>query len=168
MVVENNIRFDEITKHNDVTFSYLIGFYASKIKVDDRALYCITVRRSSLTYSGFTANQRLAHIGVSGRYKKFLKDKNINLNETAYIRHLLYFFLYEHEKYKEAVKRLIDLGCSRSYIMMNALRFILQHIIIFPITAIKVIIKVIIRIKSEGVTYTISEILRKVEKRRKR
>jgi hypothetical protein len=132
VAVKNNIRFDEITKHEDVAVSYLTGFYAPKIKADDRAPYCITARHSSLTYSGFASTRRLEDINISGRHKEFLKDKNINLNETAYIRHLPRFFLYEHGKYKEAVKRLIDLDYSRSYIMMNALRFILQYIIIFP------------------------------------
>jgi glycosyltransferase involved in cell wall biosynthesis len=168
VVVKNNIRFDEITKHEDVTFSYSTGFYASKIKVDDRALYCITVRRSSLTYSGFTATQRLEHIDVSGRYKKFLKDKNIKLNETAYIPHLLYFFLHEHGKYKEAARRLIDLGYSKSYIMTSALCFIFQHITIFPVTAAKMILKTIISMENNGATYTINKILQKVEKRLKR
>jgi glycosyltransferase involved in cell wall biosynthesis len=163
LVVKNNIRFDEITKHEDVTFSYLTGFYASKIEADDRALYCITARRSSLTYSGFTAAQRLDDIVVSGRYKKFLEDKNINLNETKYIRHLLHFLLYAHGKYKEAVKRLTDLGYSEAYIVMSALCFILQHIIIFPINAIKMIIKAMIRVKNNGASYTISEIRRKIK-----
>jgi hypothetical protein len=111
IVVKNNIRFDEITEHEDVTFSYLIAFYLSKIKADDRALYA---RRSSLAYSGFASTRRLEHTGASGQYKKRLKDKNINLNETAYTCHLPRFFLYEHEKYKEAAKRSTALGCSNA------------------------------------------------------
>jgi glycosyltransferase involved in cell wall biosynthesis len=168
VIVKNNIRFDEITKHEDVSFSYLTGFYASIIRVDDRALYCITIRRSSLTYSGFTSTQRLEDIGVSGRYKKFLKDKNISLNETAYIHQLLHFLLHEHQKYKEAVKILTDLNYSRFYIAMKVVCFCFQCMIVVPITAIKMVIKVVIKIKNNGITYTINEILRKVEKRLKR
>jgi hypothetical protein len=62
--LENNIRFDETTKHEDVSFSYLTGFYASKIKLDGRALYCITSSHSSLTYNGFTSTRHLEDIDV--------------------------------------------------------------------------------------------------------
>ncbi|MDR0706834.1 MAG: hypothetical protein LBF60_02985 [Treponema sp.] len=168
LVVENSIHFDEISRHNDVTFSYLTGFYASKIKADGRALYCLTTRRSSLTYSRWTAAQRLEDIHVFGRYKKFLKDKNIKLSgETTYIRHVLYFFLHEHEKYKKAIKILIDTGCSKFYIAMNILRFVFQSIIGVPVRLIKISLKMLIKIIENGAAYTVNEILQKIEKIRR-
>ena len=45
----HRIRFDEIYGHDDVTFSYLVGYYAKKIKVDDRMVYCATCRPDSVT-----------------------------------------------------------------------------------------------------------------------
>jgi hypothetical protein len=169
MVVENNIRFDEITKHNDVTFSYLIGLHASKIKADDRALYCVTTRRSSLTYSGFTAAQRLEHIRWCGQYNQFLLKNEINLKEeSGYLRQLLYFFLHEREKCKEAIKILTDLSYSKFYITMKVAYFAFQCIIVFPLKLIKKVLRIITRMKKNGVIYTIGEIRRKLEKRLER
>jgi glycosyltransferase involved in cell wall biosynthesis len=165
VVVKNNIRFDEITKHEDVAFSYLAGFYASKIKVDDRALYCLTTRRSSITYSGWTANQRLEDVRVFGRYKKFLKDKTINLSETAYIRHLVYFFLHEYEMYKEAINTLVNTGCSKFSITMNILRFVFQSIIGFPVRLIRISLKTLIAIIDNGANHAIHEVLQKIEEK---
>ena len=49
IVMENNIRFDEIRYSNDVMFSAKAGYYAGKISADRRTIYCVTERKGSLT-----------------------------------------------------------------------------------------------------------------------
>lgn len=49
IIVNNDIRFSETKIHNDTKFSYLVGHYSSNIFVDDRALYCVTERKNSVS-----------------------------------------------------------------------------------------------------------------------
>ena len=48
LVGKHNIRFDEVVYSNDVYFSLLVGYYAEKIVVADRAIYILTCRSNSL------------------------------------------------------------------------------------------------------------------------
>lgn len=49
VIVNNNISFSETIIHNDTKYSYLVGYYSSKIHVDNRALYCVTDRAGSVS-----------------------------------------------------------------------------------------------------------------------
>lgn len=51
MVFENKILFSETIIHNDVKFSYVTGRYAKKISADQRAIYCLSYRPDSLSYT---------------------------------------------------------------------------------------------------------------------
>ena len=77
-IIDNHhIRFDECIINNDTTFSYLIGYYANNIKVDKHAIYCITFRSDSLTYS-IDENKILTIIEVQTNRDKFFKEHHIN------------------------------------------------------------------------------------------
>lgn len=47
-VFRNNICFDEVPAFNDTMFALKVGYYAHKICVDKRELYCVTTRHESL------------------------------------------------------------------------------------------------------------------------
>lgn len=49
IIDNNNIFFEETSIHNDTRFSYLVGYYSQSIKVDTRAVYCITEREGSVS-----------------------------------------------------------------------------------------------------------------------
>ena len=49
LIEKNNIQFEETRIHNDTKFSYLVGFYAKEVKVDHRAIYCLTERNNSVS-----------------------------------------------------------------------------------------------------------------------
>ena len=49
LIEDNNIRFDEIVYSNDNLFSIKIGVCADRIKVREKAFYCITESDSTLT-----------------------------------------------------------------------------------------------------------------------
>ncbi len=49
LIIDHNIYFPEIRICEDVKFSYLSSYYAQKIKVDCRAIYCLTYRPNSLS-----------------------------------------------------------------------------------------------------------------------
>lgn len=76
IVVENGIRFDETPIHNDTTFSYLVGYYAKNIGVDNRAGYCITVRSGSTSVS-INEKKEFVRIDVFARAERFFVDHGI-------------------------------------------------------------------------------------------
>lgn len=49
LIKKENIHFEETKIHNDTRFSYLVGFYSQKIKLDARILYCNTERPQSVS-----------------------------------------------------------------------------------------------------------------------
>ena len=72
----HHIRFDEVYAIDDVTFSYLVGYYAKKIKVDDRMVYCATCRPDSVTRIQ-SYNWFLTQMEVYSRKNRFLRTHHI-------------------------------------------------------------------------------------------
>ena len=70
------IRFDEVYAIDDVTFSYLVGYYAKNIKVDDRVVYCETCRPDSVTQFE-SYNWNLTQMEVLSRKNRFMRTHHI-------------------------------------------------------------------------------------------
>jgi len=51
LIKNNNILFDEVIASNDIMFSAKIGYFAKKIEVDPSNVYCVSIRKGSLTKS---------------------------------------------------------------------------------------------------------------------
>lgn len=49
LVVDNNIKFEEVLYSNDIMFSAKIGYYSKKIAATYETIYCVTRRENSLT-----------------------------------------------------------------------------------------------------------------------
>lgn len=75
LVVDNQIKFDEVFSSNDVTFSTLTGYYAKRILIDLKYLYCSTYRNGSLNYTT-TKQSILPRFSVAISHYKFLLSKN--------------------------------------------------------------------------------------------
>lgn len=84
VVVDNKIRFDEIPIHNDTTYSYLAGFYASKAILDPLEAYCLTERSGSVSKL-VSAEKRRVRMDVFSRKNAFLKSKGI-----PYFDHMIF------------------------------------------------------------------------------
>lgn len=81
LVHRHGIRFEEIPKANDYKFSYLCGYYASKIEAHDIAIYCITSRANNLT------SAQIPGLGIVVAkseidYLKFLREHNLYKTPT--------------------------------------------------------------------------------------
>ena len=76
IIASHQIKFDELFAINDVTFSYLVGFYAEDIKVDCRKLYCVTYRPGSISYSE-SFNRDIAQMEVLSRKNRFMRTHHI-------------------------------------------------------------------------------------------
>ena len=76
LIDSHHIRFDEVYAIDDVTFSYLIGYYAKSIKVDDRMVYCVTSRLDSVTHIQ-SFDWDLTQMEVLSRKNRFMRTHHI-------------------------------------------------------------------------------------------
>lgn len=87
IVAKYDIRFDETPINNDTTFAYTLGLKANRIAVDERALYCITVRKNSISYN-LSDEKILASIEVFARKRRTLLDNDIDIFEGFIPAHM--------------------------------------------------------------------------------
>jgi hypothetical protein len=120
LIEEYNIQFDETSIRNDVIFSFLVGFHASKIGIDARAIYCLTFREGSISYSCLNIEKKLSIISVFGRYSLLCKVNHISIMteyNLMHINQLIKIFLFDHTNYYRAKNVLIELGYSEGNIL---------------------------------------------------
>lgn len=124
LIDNNNIYFDEIHSHNDTTFSYLIGYSAKTIKVDERALYCVTVRGNSISVSLTTSEKQLIRIDVFARKELFFRKKNISEPVIVHWNQLADFFLNDKKYYKKAISILLQYNYKPQEIKKQLIKFL--------------------------------------------
>lgn len=73
---DNKIKFEETIINNDHRFSYLLGFSSKSIKVDNRALYCVTSSPHSVSKNK-SEEAILTKIRVFGEAELFFKKNNL-------------------------------------------------------------------------------------------
>ncbi|MBP5345488.1 MAG: glycosyltransferase family 2 protein [Bacteroidales bacterium] len=81
LIRNNDIRFQETIINNDVRFSYRIGYHAKNLKVDKRALYCLTYRGNSIQYS-ISEEKILESMNVLGEREGFLIEHGIQVSSA--------------------------------------------------------------------------------------
>lgn len=93
LVLENNIRFEEIRYSNDVMFSTLTGCKANKIAARDACYYVATERTGSLT-SSFCKKEGELVIRSSAfmRAQQVVKDSGYPVDERLIVRFLKRLF----------------------------------------------------------------------------
>lgn len=132
LVDSHSIRFDETIIHNDTTFSYLAGYYGQKFKVDKRALYCVTYRPDSISYS-LDNNKILTRMKVLSNRDRFFLDNDIDISKLEVNLHYDTLIKLKSEKQKdlfnECIKILEDNGFSKKHIRKRMLKSWKQKII---------------------------------------
>ena len=71
-IIKWNISFEEVPKGNDTFYSYCVGYFASKIKIDKRVVYVYTFTRNSLTTQQKDASKWLCDLKNYYKQKTFL------------------------------------------------------------------------------------------------
>lgn len=102
IVIEHQICFQETAIYNDTKFSYLAGYYAKSIAVDMRAVYCLTQRADSITYT-LTDEKILDRVRVVAEREQFYLKHNIfykggfwmSINELIALKEQGKFSLYD-------------------------------------------------------------------------
>lgn len=126
VIIRNDISFDETPIHNDTHFSYVAGFYAHKIKCDNRALYCVTVRQNSVSKIETSVNG-LVRIQIFGHVNMFFKSHNIPLKENGHIAQLTRFYFSDKKAFNEGFAILMEMGYAKSEIRAKILWQIISN-----------------------------------------
>lgn len=120
------IKFEETSIRNDVRFSYLVGFYAKKIIVDDRQLYCVTTRQDSVSRGkGYQAS--LDEIKVFAGWKKFIMDHQIPLELPLFDLCTYYFtrnLWKDNTLFRAEYRKMREGGLDHSYIIRQILKYV--------------------------------------------
>jgi len=130
LIQVNNILFEESRIRNDVRFSYLVGYYAKKINVDYRQLYCVTTRRNSLSRD-FSFLSSMDEMKVYAGWKKFFIDHNIPLDVPKFDYRAYNFarHLYKNNKlFRAEYNKMLEAGLSHTYILGQVIKYLLRSI----------------------------------------
>jgi hypothetical protein len=89
LIERNRIRFDEVPVSNDMMFSLFAGHFAVSIDVVNRTVYCITMRKGSLT-NRLSSEFLVAKYTVVLRYNEFLRKHNLSKYQMTIVLYYLF------------------------------------------------------------------------------
>lgn len=128
LVEDNNIRFQETIRHNDVGFTYLVSFYANQIMVDRRAIYCITTREGSVS-TNVSIEALLTGVRVFvGKYL-FLKDHGVDIGYPKYISNSLYMLRMNKNDFKRCLQVANEMGLDYKVIKNEYYKWLIKRYI---------------------------------------
>ena len=130
LIQVNNILFEESRIRNDVRFSYLVGYYAKKIIVDYRQLYCVTTRKNSLSRD-FSFHASMDEMKVYAGWKKFFIDHNIPLDVPKFDYRAYNFarhFYKNNKLFRAEYRKMLEAGLSHSYIWGQIIKYFWRSI----------------------------------------
>ena len=130
LIDKNGIKFEETCIRNDVRYSYLVGYYAGKIIVDERQLYCLTTRQNSVSRGvGYQAS--MDELKVFAGWKKFFMDHQIPL-ELPKFDFCLYKFTRhlwkDNKRFRAEYHLLLEAGLPRIYIFKQIVFYIWKSV----------------------------------------
>lgn len=121
IIDQYNIRFEETVIHNDHKFSYILGSHIHRLKVDKRAIYCVTTRKGSVQTNN-SDEAKLTRIRVFAEAELFFLQNKL----PSYVFWDKHFFqlgsMYYNNKelYLEGVKLLYSLGFNKKNIRFRS------------------------------------------------
>lgn len=130
IIVDNDIKFDEIPIHNDTRFSYLVGYYARQVKFDNRALYCLADRKGSVS-KGLSDEKVEIRTQVFARKNRFLMDHNIHFfDDTMILPFWNYMKRLDVKNFSNCLSITREYGFSSNFVLCKLIRFIIMIIIL--------------------------------------
>ena len=131
LIEKNNIFFDETRIHNDTKFSYMVGYFANKIKVDYRALYCLTDRSESVS-KNLSHQAQLIRTKVFSEKNRFLIDHKIPVfDEILTWPFSNYLMQFDFRKFHDCLLISYKYHFSLIYIIKKIILTKIQHLIRF-------------------------------------
>lgn len=100
IIRNHKISFEEIAIHNDFSFCYISSHHAKNILVEDKCLYCVTVRKGSVSKNLPIENINLK-AEVFASHANFIKKNRIQLPITSlYIPYVYYILNFKTLNFK--------------------------------------------------------------------
>lgn len=117
MIMEKDIRFDEIRYSNDNLFAVKIGVCAGKIEVRDKKLYCITESDHTLT-SNFMKKPGELRIRTDAffRAQEVVHDHGYPVDEELSLKYLNTLFSEDREAFMLNYGRMRKMGYKRKWL----------------------------------------------------
>jgi glycosyltransferase involved in cell wall biosynthesis len=114
LVVEHNIRFEEVKYSNDIFFSVSVGLYAKRIEAVDKVLYYKTYYRPGALTTNFCSkpNELKIRTDVVFRIDKYLLQHNM-CRERHSVYYLNQMFNKDWSLFKNYFKRLDEIYPSK-------------------------------------------------------
>lgn len=128
---EHHIEFEEVPIHDDTKFSYLSGHYAKTVKVDKRAVYCISYLPSSVSFT-LTEEKYMARMHVIGERDQFVQRLGLKQHFTGiYIKWTLVDIRYAGKKelYRKCLSILEEYGYNSSMMNWQVRRLLLKNML---------------------------------------
>lgn len=123
-----NISFDETSINEDTTFSYLIGYYTENYIIDDMQAYCITYRKSSISFT-LNEQKKIDMIDVFTRKEIFFNKHKIKFTHSTHFEQLCDSYYENKNTYLIALNKMKELGMSEFYIKYNLFKFRIKRYI---------------------------------------
>lgn len=126
VIFENEVRFDETPIHNDTTYAYLVGHYGKSMEVDNRPLYCVTVRSGSVSVR--SDNERIKiRISVFSRAEIFFKEHGISMEVTEHYIQLARLLAHgDLALFKDCCRIISSFGISLFIVYCRAFKTFIQ------------------------------------------
>ena len=107
LIVNHNLRFDEVRYSNDHYFSAIVGLNAKAIKADSRVVYVVTRRDGSLTSGGPDKPHEIEiRAEVNFRVQKLLRKHHIMLKPMPFRTDMIVMLKYDRPLYRQYLKRI--------------------------------------------------------------
>jgi len=131
MVRKHGVRFDETPIHNDTKYSYLVGYHARNISVDERALCVITTRSGSVSKTLPEAN-KLHRIRIFGEEERFFVEHGIPLRyQIGFLwAQMARSRVENRDTYRKGCEILRGLGIKKSRIMWMTAKHMLRNSVV--------------------------------------
>ncbi len=120
VIVQNALHFDETPILNDVRFSYLAGYYAHRVWVDDLVCYCVCNRQHSVGKKEMMKAQKKAYTHVMVQANQFFKQQGLPYRYKRVYRPLVFSLLrWQWKEVRACAAELYHGGESVLSIMLN-------------------------------------------------
>lgn len=114
-------------------FGYWTGYYSNNILLDNRAAYCVTNRRSSLSKQTFV-NVWMLRTQTYAEKNRFCREHHIDFFDPKSFRGMFYFLAKRDWKHCKACKRMLHESGE------NGMKFFM-HTLLYPYYLVRKIVK---------------------------
>ena len=143
LIENNNISFSETIIHNDTRYSYLVGHYSSNIKIDNRAIYCVTDRIGSVSKS-ISLERLFVRTYIFAEATMFFRNNGISLYGQFLFNPLnTLLFKGDWRNCKKCYHIMKKCGMSSSLIFKGYSLFFIKRVVQIPFRIIKVLIQIL-------------------------